>query len=89
MILYYGTIGLKTGNHKPLMKRHAGQTWVTAKIHIDKKPIECHFDQRLGSNLYFEFKDNWYYVRMSSQYCDLQQYSFNPLTEKVKLKTKV
>lgn len=89
MILYFADIPLKTGSHKPLLKKHAGQDWVKATITIDDKPIECHLDQRLGANLYFQWNEKWYYIRMSSQYSDRHQYSFNPVNQTVKLTTSI
>lgn len=89
MIIYFGDILLRTGSRQPLMKNHSGQDWVGSKIYIDNKPIDCFFDKRMGSNLYFEFNDVWYFVRMESQYCDANQYAFNPLTQRVKFKTKL
>lgn len=87
MILYLGDIKLKTGMHKPLMKKHAGQEWATGKIYINEAPVECHFDRRMGSNMYFQYGERWHYIRMESQYGDIHPYSFNPTSEKVKFKT--
>ena len=88
MILYFADIPIRTGIHKPLLKKHAGQDWATATIYIDEKPIECHLDQRLGVNLYFLMNDKWHFLRMSSQYSDKHQYSFNPINQTVKFKMK-
>lgn len=88
MTLYFENIRLTTGTHVPKRRGYAGQDWATSKIYIDDNPVDCHFDQKNGANIYFQVKEKWHFMRMSSQYSDKQQYSFNPLKQTVIFKTK-